>query len=221
MDLPLNVINATIRTDQLQAIYEKANDLVTNGVRVRYGDDTYIMKTSSVVGFLSLEPTQGGPGLPSLKVDQDALAYRISGIAETYVNVKPMDARFRMVNGTPTKVADAKQGVDVDVDGSVANVIAAVGVYTGGGTLEANLVVKTTAPNVTNADIASINTPDMLAYGQTTYASSSPKPPVERRAWCQQHKRHARTSRRGLLDRGHDRRPYARGRLQDGLRYSG
>ena len=154
VDLPLNVINATIRTDQLQAIYEKANDLVTNGVRVRYGEDTYIMKTSSVIGFLSLEPTQGGPGLPALKVDQDALAYRISGIAETYVNVKPMDARFRMVNGTPTKVADAKQGVDVDVDGSVANVIAAVGVYTGGGTLEADLAVKTTAPNVTNADIA-------------------------------------------------------------------
>jgi vancomycin resistance protein YoaR len=173
VDLPLNTINATIRTDQLQAIYEKANDLVTNGVRVRYGEDTYIMKTSSVIGFLSLEPTQGGPGLPALKVDQDALAYRISGIAETYVNVKPMDARFRMVNGTPTKVADAKQGVEVDVNGSVANVIAAVGVYTGGGTLEANLAVTTTAPNVTNADIATINTPDMLAYGQTTYASSS------------------------------------------------
>jgi vancomycin resistance protein YoaR len=173
VDLPLNTIQATIRTAQLQPIYEKADALVTNGVRVRYGDDTYIMKTSSVVGFLSLEPTQGGPGLPALKVDQDALAYRISGIAETYVNTKAADARFRMVNGTPTKVADAKQGVEVNVDASVANVIAAMGVYTGGGTLEADLAVTTTAPTVTGADLATINTPDMLAYGQTTYASSS------------------------------------------------
>jgi vancomycin resistance protein YoaR len=154
VDLPLTTINPTINKTMLEPIYEKADALVTNGVRVRYGEDTYIMRTSSVVGFLSLEPTQGGPGLPALKIDQDELANRISGIAETYVNVKPADARFRMVNGTPTQVADARQGVDVDIDGSVANVITALGVYTGGGTLEADLAVTTTAPTVTNADMA-------------------------------------------------------------------
>lgn len=173
VDLPLNTINATINKAMLEPIYEKADALVTNGVRVRYGEDTYIMRTASVVGFLSLEPTQGGPGLPTLKIDQDELANRISGIADTYVNVKTMDARFRMVNGTPSKVASAKEGVEVDIDGSVANVIAALGVYTGGGTLEADLAVQTTAPAVSDADMASINTPDMLAYGQTSYATSS------------------------------------------------
>ncbi|MEO5952702.1 MAG: VanW family protein, partial [Chloroflexia bacterium] len=37
----------------------------------------------------------------------------------------------------------------------------------------ADLAVTITEPTIKNADIANINTPDMLAYGQTSYATSS------------------------------------------------
>jgi vancomycin resistance protein YoaR len=146
---------------------------VAGGVRVRYGEDTYIMRSSSVTGFISVEPTQGGPGQMVIRFDEDVLANRISGIATTYVNREPADARFQMVGGVPTQVANASVGLDVDISGSVANVVKALDTYSGSGTLEADLAVITTEPAVKNADMSAINTPDMLAYGQTSYATSS------------------------------------------------
>ncbi len=171
--LPLKEVPAGGRTEQLRAVYDKASALVANGVRVRYGEDTYIMRANSVTGFISVEPAQGGPGRMVIKVDEDALAYRISGIATTYVNRQPSDARFKVINGVPQKVADAMVGVTVDVDASVANVEKALETYGGNGTMEADLVVSTAEPSVKDADLANINTPDMLAYGQTSYATSS------------------------------------------------
>ncbi|MGA7733356.1 MAG: peptidoglycan binding domain-containing protein [Chloroflexia bacterium] len=173
LDLPVREIAAGVRTEQLQAIYEKTSALVANGVRVRYGEDTYIMRSSSVTGFVSIEAAQGGPGQMVIRIDEDVLAERISGIATTYVNRQPSDARFRMSNGAPTKVADAAVGLKVDIDGSVANVVKALETYAGSGTMEADLVVATTEPSTKNADMSAINTPDMLAYGQTSYATSS------------------------------------------------
>jgi vancomycin resistance protein YoaR len=108
-----------------------------------------------------------------IKFDEDVLANRISGIATTYVNRKPTDARFKLQDGAAVRVATALPGVDVDVAGSVANVVKALDTYAGNGTLEADLAVVTTEPTVKDADIANINTPDMLAYGQTSYATSS------------------------------------------------
>ena len=172
--LPVNEVAAAVQTEQLQAVYDKVNALVANGVRVRYGEDTYIMRSSSVTGFVSVEPTQGGPGQMVIKIDQDALAVRISGIAAGYVNRQPSDARFQVVNGTPAKVADALVGLKVDIDASVTNVVKALDTYAGNGTMEADLVVATTEPSVKDADLANINTPDMLSYGQTSYATSSP-----------------------------------------------
>lgn len=171
--LPLKEIPASVTTESLQAIYDKTSALVAGGIRVRHGEDTYIMRSSSVTAFVSVEPLQGGPGQMAIKLDEDILANRISGIASTYVNRQPGDARFKMVDGVPTKVANGQLGYEVDVNGSVANVVAALDTYGGSGTLEADLVVAETAPSVTDADIANINTPDMLSYGQTSYATSS------------------------------------------------
>ena len=173
VDLPVKEVPAWVQTAALQAVYDKTSALVANGVRVRHGEDTYIMRSASVTGFISVEPSQGGPGQMVIKVDEDALAERISGIATSYVNRQPTDARFRMVNGGPIKVANAQVGLAVDVDGSVANVMKALETYAGNGTMEADLVVTTTEPSVKDADLAAINTPDMLSYGQTSYATSS------------------------------------------------
>jgi vancomycin resistance protein YoaR len=173
VDLPVREIAAGVRTEQLQAVYEKTSALVANGVRVRYGEDTYIMRSSSVTGFVSVEASASMPGQMVIRIDEDALAERISGIATTYVNRQPSDARFRMSNGAPVKVADAAMGLKVDIDGSVANVVTALETYAGNGTMEADLVVATTEPSTKDADISAINTPDMLAYGQTSYATSS------------------------------------------------
>lgn len=171
--LPLTEIPAGVTTESLQAIYDKTSALVEGGIRVRYGEDTYIMRTSSVTAFVSVEPTQGGPGQMVIRLDEDVLADRISGIATTYVNHNPIDARFKLQDGVAVRVAEARVGVEVDVNGSVANVVKALETYGGSGTLEADLAVTTTEPAVKDADIANINTPDMLAYGQTSYATSS------------------------------------------------
>jgi vancomycin resistance protein YoaR len=173
VELPVREIPASVQTEHLQAVYDKVSALVAGGVRVRYGEDTYIMRSSSVTGFVSVEPAQGGPGQMEIRFDEDVLANRISGIATTYVNRQPADARYKMVNGVPAQVANASVGLEVDINGSVANVVKALETYAGNGTLEADLAVITTEPSVKNADMAAINTPDMLAYGQTSYATSS------------------------------------------------
>ena len=94
-------------------------------------DDGYILRGSSVTGFIDVKPAQGGPGPLELVIDESVLADRISGVAY-YINRRPSDARFKMVNGAPTKIASAVEGVDVNIDKSVENAKQAIASYTGG-----------------------------------------------------------------------------------------
>lgn len=176
IDLPIKPVIAEMRTDAVQAAYDKANSLVTEGIRLRFKEDGYILRGSSVTGFIDVAPTQGGPGL-KVVVDEDVLATRISGVAYN-INRPATDARFRMVGGSPAKVADAKEGLKVNVPKSLDNALKALEGYKGGDRLQVDLDVAVTQPTLAAADLASINTPDLLGTGQTSYAGSSAE-----RAW--------------------------------------
>jgi vancomycin resistance protein YoaR len=176
VELPTKVVPAEVHTADLQALYDKANALVTEGIRMRFRDDGYILRNSSVTGFISVERAQGG-GEFKLVIDQDVLANRISGLGY-YINRSASDARFRMVNGAPTRVAEAKEGFKVNVDKSLPVALAAIESYTGGDRLQVDLSVDVTEPSLKDADISAINTPDLLGTGQTSYAGSSAE-----RAW--------------------------------------
>lgn len=175
--LPIKEVPAGVRTADVQAVYDKANSLVTQGVRLRFLEDGYILRGSSVTGFIDVSPSQGGPGPLKLVVDQAVLANRVSGVAYN-INRKTSDARFKIVNGVPTKVADGLEGYKVNVDKSVQNALAAIDGYQGGDRLQVDLDVTVTQPNLKDADLSNINTPDLLGSGQTSYAGSSPE-----RAW--------------------------------------
>jgi vancomycin resistance protein YoaR len=175
--LPIKEVSADIHTADVQALYDKANGLVTQGVRVRFRDDGYIMRSTAVTGFIDVAKAQGGPGPLKLVVDEDVLASRISGIAYNF-NRPAADARFRMVNGAPTKVAAAKEGLKVNVSNSLQNALSAIDGYKGGDRLQVDLDVSVTQPTITDADISTIHTPDLLGTGQTSYAGSSAE-----RAW--------------------------------------
>ena len=60
--LPLKQTPAGVHTQDLQALYDKANALVTQGMRLKYADDGYILRGSNVTGFIDVKPGQGGPG---------------------------------------------------------------------------------------------------------------------------------------------------------------
>jgi len=177
VDLPIKVIPAAVHTEQVQALYDKTNALVTKGIRLWYGEDGYILRNASVIGFIDVAPAQGGPGEPKLVVDEDVLANRISGVAYNF-NRSPADARFRLVGGSPKQVASGRDGLKVDVAKSLDVALKAIESYNGGDRLQVELVVAVTKPKVSNADIASINTPDLLGKGQTSFQGSSPE-----RAW--------------------------------------
>ncbi len=176
IELPVKPVAANVHAADVQAVYDKANALVTQGIRLRFRDDGYIMRGSSVTGFLDVARTQGGPGY-KLVVDRDVLSNRIAGIAYN-VNRSPSDARFRIVNGTPSKIAEAKEGYKVDVSKSLDSALKAIDTYTGGDRLQVDLDVAVTSPNLVDADLSTVNTPDLLGTGQTSYAISSPE-----RAW--------------------------------------
>jgi len=177
VELPVKVMPAAVHTDQIKALYDKANALVTEGMRLHFRDDGYILRGSSVTGFIDVAPAQGGPGPLKLVVDSDVLSSRISGVSYNF-NRPASDASFRMVSGKPTRIAAGRDGYKVDVAKSLAIATQAIDGYTGGERLQVALEVAVTEPNLKDADISSINTPDLLGSGQTSYAGSSAE-----RAW--------------------------------------
>lgn len=174
--LPLKEVPARIQTEQLQPLYEKANTLITQGVRLYFRDDGYILRNTSVTGFLDVSYAEGN-ALPRLVIDEDVLATRIRGVAYNF-NRKPADARFRMVDGVPTKTSSGQDGLKVDVESSLHKVVAAIDAFSGTDRLQVELDVAVTQPALMDADLSAINTPDLLASGQTSYAGSSAE-----RAW--------------------------------------
>ncbi|HYP38936.1 MAG TPA: VanW family protein, partial [Chloroflexia bacterium] len=177
VELPVREVPAAVHTDQLQGLYDKASSLVTQGMRVRFRDDGYILRGASVTGFIDVAPAQGGPGPLKLVIDEEVLADRIAGVGY-YINRPATDARFRMVDGTPTKVTSGREGFKINIDNSVQNALKAIEGYQGGDRLQIDLDVAVTEPSLKDADISNINTPDLLARGQTSYATSSAE-----RAW--------------------------------------
>jgi vancomycin resistance protein YoaR len=145
-------------------------------VRLYFRDDGYILRNTSVTGFL--EVAQGeGDGLPHLVIDEGVLANRISGVAYNF-NRNAADARFRMVNGVPTKITSGQDGLKVDVQSSLKKAVTAINGFSGSDRLQVELDVAVTQPTLMDADLSAINTPDLLASGQTSYAGSSAE-----RAW--------------------------------------
>lgn len=173
VELPVNEVPAAVQTEAVRALYDKANALVTQGMRVRYADDGYILRGASVAGFMSVERAQGGPSSLKLVIDEDVLANRISGVGY-YINRPASDARFRMVDGAPKKITGGREGLKVNVAQSTQNALKAIDGYAGGDRLQVDLEVAVTEPSLKDSDIASINTPDLLATGTTSYAGSSP-----------------------------------------------
>jgi vancomycin resistance protein YoaR len=175
--LPLKSISPAVHNDQVRPVFDKANSLVNEGMRLYFRDDGYILRGTSVTGFIDVAPAQGGPGPLKVVVDEDVLTNRVAGVAG-FINRPMQDARFRMVNGAPSKIADARDGLDVDVEKSVQRAMAAIDSYAGGDRLQVELDTVVTAPVIADADLSNISTPDMLAFGQTSYATSSAN-----RAW--------------------------------------
>ncbi|MDQ5822980.1 MAG: peptidoglycan binding domain-containing protein [Chloroflexota bacterium] len=174
--LPIKEVPASIQTEQVQPLYEKANTLITEGVRLYFREDGYILRNTSVTGFLDV--VQGeGDALPRLAIDRDVLANRISGVAYNF-NRKAVDARFRMVDGAPRKITSGQDGMKVDVQSSLQKAAAAIESFSGTDRLQVELDVAVTQPTLMDADLSSIHTPDLLASGQTGYAGSSAE-----RAW--------------------------------------
>ena len=174
--LPLKEVPARVQTEQVQPLYEKANALITEGVRVYFRDDGYILRNTSVTGFIDVAQAEGD-GLPRLVIDEEVLASRIKGVAFNF-NRPATDARFRMVGGVPTKITSGTDGMKVDVASSTQRVVSAISGFSGTDRLQVELDVAVTPPALMDADISSVNTPDLLASGQTSYAGSSAE-----RAW--------------------------------------
>lgn len=174
--LPLKEVLARVQTEQLQPLYEKATTLITEGVRVYFRDDGYILRNTSVTGFIDVAQGEGDE-LPKLVIDEEVLAGRIKGVAYNF-NRPAADARFRMVNGVPTRITSGADGMKVDVASSTQRVVSAIGGFSGTDRLQVELDVAVTQPALRDADLSTVSTPDLLATGQTSYAGSSAE-----RAW--------------------------------------
>ena len=141
-------------------------------MRLGFRDDGYTLRGTSVTGFIDIARSEGEPGPLKLVVDEEVLASRVSGVA---YNIKPSRRRCTLPHDEPARPLRCRcsEGFKFDVAKSTENALKGIEGYTGGDKLQVDLEVAVVEPNLKDADLSTISTPDLLGTGQTSYAGSS------------------------------------------------
>lgn len=157
-----------IQDEAAQEWMERADALVGDGVALTWNGGESQLGRADLVAALTIDPQPEADEQFSMSFDEAVLAERLTPLQdELFVDKK--EAQFRLVDDQVTFQTEAKQGRELDMDGSVEAVLDAVN----GGELEAALVVNALEPAYTGDARSSISLPDVLGQSQTYYGNSS------------------------------------------------
>jgi vancomycin resistance protein YoaR len=169
--VPLAVVEtpATVQGPMLKPLQDKLDRIMRDGVTLRYGSQSYHVKGERLALFIYVTP--GEDGLPEnyeVTVSDEDMQRLARAIAkELYEPAR--EVRYRLVDGKITLVQAPKEGMEVDVVPTAANLKAA----TLAGEAQADMAWHPIRPSTGEVDTATIKTPDLLAGGQTYYGASS------------------------------------------------
>jgi vancomycin resistance protein YoaR len=168
VNLTLRPIPAAVPAAKMQPIQAQWNALVKDGFTLRNGEKTWTIKAATISKNMTLTVDSGV--LPRIEVNPKVLTDKLKAIGNE-IDLRPRDARFRLVDGAVKVVAESRDGQALDQAASLA---AAQAALAANGT-EAALTVTALPAQVSSAVPPTINTPDLLAKSQTSYKGSSPE----------------------------------------------
>lgn len=157
-----------IQDDAALEWMERADALVGDGIGLSWNGGESQLGRADLIAALTIESQPGADEPFALSFDESVLAERLAPLQdELYIEKK--EAQFRLVDNQITFQTEAKQGREVDVNGSIGAILDAVN----GDEPEAALVINALEPTYTGDDRSSISLPDVLGKSQTYYGNSS------------------------------------------------
>src|SRR5205814_9463818 len=103
-----------------------------------------------------------------IDIDRDKLLDTLDIVAGQ-INAPALDPIYRLVDNQPQLAVAGHDGRKLDYDATADAMITAFAADKG----EANMVVAVRHPNVTAADVANVQTPDLLGKASTSFSGSA------------------------------------------------
>lgn len=166
--VPLKAVEAKVKAATLRPVYGQAQALLGQGFVLHYEGDDYKLKPATMARFLVVTPTGEVKNPYAITIDQAKLIDTLDVVAGQ-INIAARDPLYRLQDGQITTVIAAKAGRKLDYAATAAAMTTAFN--TGGN--EADMVVAVRPPNVTEADLANIQTPDLLGRASTSFSGST------------------------------------------------
>ena len=165
--LPVKAVAANVKAATLRPIQQQAQILLDRGFVLHYNSDDYTLKPATINRFLILVAQDNAKALYAIGLDHAKLLDTLDVVAEQ-VNVPARDPLYRLVDNQVQVMVEARPGRKLDYDATAAAMEAAFN----GGTNRADMVVVVREPSISAADVANIQTPDLLSKASTSFSGS-------------------------------------------------
>ncbi len=169
--LVIDSVPATVPAASLQPLKDQLDTMMRDGLRLTYGDSSYLLKGSKLALALYVEPSPGATPAYRITLNDNDLNRLVSTIALN-VNTPAQNASYRMGDNGIALVKNPQDGLRVDSAATLAVLRDAL--LTG----KASVALPTLAvkPELGATDAAGqIITPDLLQADSTSYVGSSPE----------------------------------------------
>ncbi|MEX2426246.1 MAG: peptidoglycan binding domain-containing protein [Thermomicrobiaceae bacterium] len=166
--LPVDEFPAAITTEVAEEAAEFGNEIAETRMQLTWKEGETDIGGSVIAAALGFEhDSEAGVIEPEVSVED--LTTFLSSISND-VNVKPVDANLRYVNGEVEVQSEEKTGWEMDREASAESIAEAVEA----GESSAEIVVNEAEPEVTAAMAGEIEIREMISYGETYYGGSAP-----------------------------------------------
>ena len=169
-DVVVKPVAAAVTSEMAVEAAHRAERLVERPVTLRWENGALEIAPERLASLLTFVPDarRGGQGLV-VDIDQAGLRELVAALSDA-VRVPARDAKLRYVAGQVRVVEAEVEGRELDVDGTIERVRAAVL----GGSAEVSLVTRPVAPEITAASAGQIVIRELISSGQTYYGGSAP-----------------------------------------------
>jgi vancomycin resistance protein YoaR len=167
VNLALKPVEPKIKAAALRPTHTALQALLDRGFVLHYNGDDYRLKPATLARYVKLTATDDLKTPYTIDIDHDKLLDTLDVVAGQ-VNVAARDPLYRIINGQVSEVVSAHPGRKLDYEATAAAMTAAFQA----GKNDADMVVAIRPPNVTAADAASAQTPDLLGRASTSFSGS-------------------------------------------------
>ena len=171
IDLTVARAAPAITDDLAAAAAERAESLIRDGLALTWDGGEGRLSRDDMLWALTIVPQPGQSEPFALGVDEAVVA-ELLGVVAAEIERPAADARFRIVDGRITVVAEAKTGRALDLDAGLRDIAAAFGKPAP----TVRLKVSDVKPKFTAADLPKIKLNEEILGESTTYYGQSSDP---------------------------------------------